>query len=96
MPKLNYAYLKKEPAPDQAEPQADQAEANTMLEMLAPLAILDTTTPPNDIDAIKKGALTTINLPGTNGAFLCSYRDGNRKVFAVAYSPEGKILSIGV
>lgn len=78
MPKLNYDYLKKKP--EQAEPQADQAEP----------------TPQIDIDAIKKGGITCINLPGTGGAFICSYRDGNRKTFAVAYSPEGKILSIGV
>lgn len=49
-----------------------------------------------DIEAIKKGGHTVINLPGAGGAFLVSYRDGNRRTFVVAYSPEGQIISIGV
>lgn len=79
MPKLNYAYLKKEPAQDQAEPQTDQAEP----------------TPPQiDIDAIKAKGKGIIELPNTGGYFIVTYHDMNRNKYGVLFTPDGKPIAM--
>jgi len=83
MPKLNYAYLKKDTPPEAAEPEVDKAT---------------TTTPPQadlpDIAEIKRRGKGTIELPNTGGYFIVTYGDQNRNRYGVLFTPEGKPISL--
>jgi len=84
MPKLNYAYLKKDTT------AVEPAE-------IVPVEAT-TTTPPQtdlpDIAEIKRRGKGTIELPNTGGYFIVTYGDQNRNRYGVLFTPDGKPISL--